>query len=309
MIEISASAARKSKVDDSAIPFSLSAVRCRQIRDAEVSGIAELLSEGFPHRSGDYWLQVLDRLAKHPTPPSMPKYGYLVESGSAPVGVILLISSMIQDGDTFKIRCNVSSWYVKHNFRIHAPMLISQAIRKKNITYFNLSPAKHTLPIVEAQGFSRFSNGQFVTSIFPSARLRARAQVVGSEVNPNAPFESFERDLLLAHAEYGCISCWCTTSERAYPFVFLPRVVKGVVPCVQLIYCRHIEDYVRFAQPIGLYLGLRARPFVLIDSKGPIRGLVGRYFDGISPKYSKGPVTPRLGDLAYTEVAMLPDLY
>jgi hypothetical protein len=288
---------------------SLSSVRCRQIGDADVSSVAKLLRKGFPRRSREYWLQVLDRLAKHPTPPSMPKYGYLLENASEPVGVILLISSTMQDDDTFKIRCNVSSWYVEPNFRIHAPLLISQAIKKKNITYFNISPAKHTLPIVEAQGFSRFSDGQFVTSVFRSVRSRTQAQVVGSDVNPNAPFEPFERDLLLAHAQYGCISVWCTTSEGAYPFVFLPRVVKRIVPCVQLIYCRHIEDFIQFARPIGSYLWSRGRPFVLIDSKGPIRGLVGRYFDGISPKYSKGPVSPRLGDLAYTEVAMLPCLY
>jgi hypothetical protein len=251
---------------------------------------------------------VLDRLAKHPTPADMPRYGYLVESAGAVVGVILLISSMIQDRDTFKIRCNVSSWCVEPEFRIHAPLLISQATRKKNITYFNISPAKHTLPILEAQGFTRFSDGLFVNSAFFSGR-RSNARVVRFDANPDAHFEPFERDLLLAHAEYGCLSIWCTTAERAYPFVFLPRIVKRVVPCVQLIYCRHIEDFIQFAQPIGSYLRLRGRPFVLIDAKGPIPGLLGRYFDGVSPKYSKGPVTPRLGDLAYTEVAMLPNLY
>jgi hypothetical protein len=189
-------------------------------------------------------------------------------------------------------------------FRVHAPLLSRQAIKKKNITYLNISPAEHTLSIVEAQGFSRFSDGQFVASVFPSISRRTAAQVVGPDVSPNAYFEPFERDVLLTHAEYGCISVWCITSERAYPFVFLPRVVKYVVPCVQLIYCRHLEDFVQLAQPIGSYLASRGRLFVLIDSKGPVRGLVGKYFDGIAPKYFKGSVSPRLGDLAYTEGAM-----
>ena len=283
---------------------------CRQIGDADVGNITELLSKGFPRRSREYWSNALDRLANHSTPPDMPKYGYLVESGGAPVGVILLIATIMQDRDAFTTRCNLSSWYVEPRFRTYAPLLSSQAIRKKDVTYFNLSPAAHTVPIVEAQGFSRFSNGQYVATEFPSIRRGAQSvRVVGCRINPETHFELFERDLLLAHSEYGCISLWCVTSERAYPFVFLPRVVKRVIPCVQLLYCREIEDFIRFAPQIGSYLRWSGKLFVLIDSKGPISGLSGKYFDGISPKYFRGPASPRLGDLAYTELAMFPRLY
>jgi len=54
---------------------------------------------------------------------------------------------------------------------------------------------------------------------------------------------------------------------------------------------------------------MRGKLFVLIDSKGPIRGLVGRYRAGVAPKYFKGPISPRVGDLAYTEAVILPSLY
>ena len=36
-------------------------------------------------------------------------------------------------------------------------MLISQAIKYKDVTYVNISPAKHTRRIIEAQGFSRIA--------------------------------------------------------------------------------------------------------------------------------------------------------
>jgi len=284
--------------------------RCREISDADLGTIAELLNNGFPNRSRAYWLGVFDRLKKHSAPADMPKYGYLVERAGAPVGAILLISTMMPDGNASTTRCNLSAWFLEPRFRTYAPLLSSRAIRKKNVTYYNLTPALHTLPILEAQGYSRFSNGQFVASIFPSVRRGAQpARVIERQVDPDAHFEPFERDLLSTHSEWGCISLWCVSSGRAYPFVFVPRVVKRVVPCVQLLYCRQIEDFVRFAPQIGSYLGRRGRPFVLIDSKGPIPGLPGKYFDGIDPKYYKGPVSPRLGDLAYTELAMLPRLF
>jgi hypothetical protein len=62
---------------------------------------------------------------------------------------------------------------------------------------------------------------------------------------------------------------------------------------------------VRFAGPIGRYLARRGRPLVIIDSNGPIAGLIGTFRRGSMPKYFKGPLRPRLGDLAYTEYAVL----
>ena len=108
-----------------------------------------------------------------------------------------------------------------------------------------------------------------------------------------------------AHAAHGCISLWCATSKRAYPFVFRPRLVRSFVPFAQLIYCRDIGDFVRFAGPIGRALARHGRPLVLIDANGPIPGLLGWFGRGNMPKYFKGPQRPRLGDLAYTEYAVL----
>jgi hypothetical protein len=44
---------------------------------------------------------------------------------------------------------------------------------------------------------------------------------------------------------------------------------------------------------------------VIIDANAPIPGLVGGYSRGNMPKYFKGPQRPRLGDLAYTEHAVM----
>ena len=201
----------------------------------------------------------------HRTPPDLPKFGYLFESGGEIVGVILLIFSSIPGAKpATKMRCNVSSWYVEPAYRGHASLLISQAIKHKNVTYVNISPAMHTRPIVEAQGFSRYSNGQFVAAPALSMTNPGDVKVIGVQTRPQVHLESAELDLLLAHREHGCTSLWAVTPERAYPFVFMPRVAKGIVPCAQLIYCRHIDDFITLARPIGRYLAARGRPLVLI---------------------------------------------
>jgi hypothetical protein len=286
-------------------PSPLPKVRSRQINDADIDGVVDLLTRGFRLRTRDYWQRALAKLATHQTPAEMPKFGYLLESGGDVVGVILLIFSSIPGEDASRMRCNVSSWYVEPTFRSHASLLIAQAIKFKNVTYVNISPALHTRPIVEAQGFSRYSSGQFVAAAALSMNSPdGGAKVIDAGMRPDAHFEPSELDLLLAHKEHGCMSLWCVASERAHPFVFMPRLAKGVVPFAQLIYCRHIRDFVRLAGPIGRYLAVRGRPLVIIDSNGPIPGLVGKYVDGKAPKYFKGPDRPHFGDLAYTEAVL-----
>jgi hypothetical protein len=131
-----------------------------------------------------------------------------------------------------------------------------------------------------------------------------RVRIARAEALRPAHADQFDHDLLIEHAKYGCISLWCETANSAYPFVFRPSVLKGVLTCAQLVYCHDVTDFVRFARPLGRFLALRGRLSVAIDSNGPIPGLPGKYLDAKMPKYFKGPDRPRLGDLAFTETAM-----
>jgi hypothetical protein len=279
-------------------------IRCRQIEDGDVAAVAALLTRGFPSRGGEFWRHALEQLTQRDPPDGLPKYGYLLESAGAPVGLILLICAAMSVDGTFAPRCNLSSWYVEPAFRAYAPMLVAQALRHKEVTYTNVSAAPHTWPIIEAQGFRRYSNGIFVA--LPALAFGgAKVDVFDALHKPSVSFERFDQETLTQHAAHGCISLWCVGAERAYPFVFRPRLAKGFVPCAQLIYCRDIADFGRFAGPIGRYLVRRGRPVVIVDANDPIPGLVGVFRRGSMPKYYKGPQRPRLGDLAYTEYAIL----
>jgi hypothetical protein len=280
-------------------------IGAREILDSDLDGVLDLLQQGFSSRPRAFWLDFLARLPSCTAATQMPKYGYLLEGDGRVAGVILLISSKVQTGSTWITRCNVSSWYVEPGFRTYASLLVAKAIGHKDVTYLNVTAAPHTRRMLQAQGYSQYSKGVFVCA--PALRFSQPdipATVFSVRPPDQTTVEPHQRNLLEKHAEYGCFSVWCVTSERAYPFVFRPRILKGVIPCAQLIYCNDIEDFSRFAGPIGRWLALRGRPIVIVDANGPIRGLVGKYFDGIMPKYFKGPSQPRLGDLAYTETAI-----
>src|ERR1700756_4109922 len=85
----------------------------REIREADLSAVARLLSQGFGFRSIDYWWRGLERHARRPRPANYPAVGYCLDNGGVPVGVILLLFSEVLAGAETAVRCNVSSWYVE----------------------------------------------------------------------------------------------------------------------------------------------------------------------------------------------------
>jgi hypothetical protein len=284
-------------------PRSAPKLRCREIGEHDVASVIELLASGFASRSGKYWTRALDRLLRHPTPVGLPKLGYLLEHDGTVVGVILLIFSTIASRTGSTVRCNISSWYVKPDFRAYASLLVFRAMRRKDLTYLNVSPAPHTRATIEAQGLVRYCNGQQLTlPLFKRGSPSVRIVPVNRVRRPDDPTLTGEFDMLAAHAALGCVCLWCTSEDEVYPFIFLPRrIAKGLVPVLQLVYCQELQDFLRLAGPIGRYLAIRGRPLVLLDAPGPIPGLVGKYVEGSGPKYFKGPAKPRLGDLAFTE--------
>jgi hypothetical protein len=183
-------------------------------------------------------------------------------------------------------------------------MLVSRALKHKHITYFNITPAPHTLPILEAQGYVRYCAGRIVSvPALCSWSHESIVKAITPDICPDEDLPSSEIELLLAHANYGCISLTSSSVNGRHPFVFTTRRKFGLVPYAYLAYCRDVQDFVRFAGPLGRFLARRGFPLVLFDSNRPVRGIIGRY-SAAFPKYFKGPDQPRLGDLAYSERAL-----
>lgn len=279
-------------------------VECREIHESDLSAICDLLTLNFPERKREFWARGCTRLRNHLPPVGLPKFGYLLEHEGAPVGVIFTIfTSVLQSGE-MKTRCSTSGWSVMPTFQGKGLLLARQVLKHADITYFNPTPAPDTWRILDHLGFLPYCRGHFLS--IPAFNRITRGVVV-EKAAPHrfkaTKLQAGELELLLDHLTYGCVSLVVSTSEQEYPFVFLRRVSKTGVPYAQLIYSRNGSDFIRFAGSLGRYLAVNGLPAVLIDSNGPISGLVGKFFDA-RPRYFKGPDKPRLGDLAYTEVPL-----
>jgi len=281
-------------------------IRLRKITDADRDAATALLVTEFSGSEKSFWFSAFEKLAKHRTPVGLPRYGYLMETEEGEVvGLVLMISSAAAIGTASTARCNLSSWCIAREYRWFAYSFISRILKNHDLIYVNISPSPHTLPLIQMHGFQSFCMGQFCALTLPFISWHtAEVQVIAADAAPSLKFEASERELLQTHAECGCLSIWCMTSDGAHPFVFRYRLLKGFIPYAQLIYCRSIEELVRFAKPIGRFLARRGRLFIMLDANGPIPGLVGIYCGDSSAKFYRGPSPPRLGDLAYTETAL-----
>jgi hypothetical protein len=277
-------------------------VTCRTIEELDLNAVADLLTRGFPRRTRKYWTNALQRLGGHATPEGYPRFGYLLEAEGVTVGVLLQIYFQSTYAADAPIFCNVSSWYVDPAYRSFAAALVSAALKLKHVTYLNISPAVKTFPILKAQGYSRYTVGQFVAVPLlspPRGRIRAR------------PFETArdlalpEYGLLRAHVDAGCLAVVCETAAGQLPFLFLRRPLSWApFGFVQLVYCRDTRDFVRCAAALARHLLTRAALCVICDAPGPVPGLAGRYFADKEPRYFRGPNPPRLNDLSFTELVL-----
>jgi len=280
----------------------------REIQKHDLDAIGDLLTRGFVHRSREYWIRGLHRQGVRSLPPGAPRYGYLIEHQGVPAGCLLLIySSKTIDGKSATC-CNVSSWYVDPAFRNYAALFASMTQKRKDVTYFNVTPAAATWPILEAQGFAAYCRGLYFS--LPALSRGGRGTTVEAVTGDTAGIAGLpDADLamLRRHAEYGCLSLVCRTAEAVLPFIFFPlrnRRGKIPVPAMQLGYCRSIADYVKCAGTIGRYLLWRGKPIIIVDANEAVSGLPGIYSEAHGRKYFKGPHQPRLGDLADTELAI-----
>ncbi|HEV7247016.1 MAG TPA: hypothetical protein VGN93_08515 [Shinella sp.] len=274
---------------------------CRPIEEGDWPGVIDCLGRGFPERPRRHWEEALARMARRPAVDAFPRYGYALVSEGRVVGVMLTL--YFHHPAVEAIRCNLSSWTVDEDFRAYAGKLVMSALRRREVTFLSITPAPVTLKVTEGLRFQRFANGQqaFVPVL---SRVKAPARVVA--VRPGIPeldlLPEGERAILLDHAEFGCDALICILGGTAYPFVFKSRrVLRGLVPCSQVIYCRSPEALGQCAGALGRHLLRRGRLFAIVDANAPVPGLVGRYFSEVGPKYYKGPNPPFPGDLAFTE--------
>ncbi|TGD99412.1 GNAT family N-acetyltransferase [Methylobacterium nonmethylotrophicum] len=274
------------------------AVRCRRIEPGDDAPLAALLAQGFPARGLAAWRGTLARLRAWTEAEALPGFGFVLEEEGRLVGCLLTLYAA--GGG----RCNMSSWYVAEGYRRYGSMLVNLALRDRSVTYLNVTSERHTRPIIEAQGFRRFADGVVLAAPLLAVAGLARARV-SRHLPAEAAADPAEQRLVADHARLGCITFWCLAQGRAFPFVAVRRQVRGALPIAQIVYCAAETDWRLVSHAVGRALARHGLFLMLVDARGPLPGLPGRFLRGRMPKYARGSAPPHCGDLAYTEIALI----
>lgn len=283
-------------------------VRCRLITDGDLDAVAKILREGFPGRGAGSWKTGLNRMRQRAVPDGAPRYGYCLDVGGTIAGIILLIASSRRINGEDALFINVASWYVVADYRAYAQLLVSIALRNKAATYTNITPAPHTWPIVENQGYTQYCNGLFVTasalkppapgiSVVPFATASGMADVMGM-----ADFEMLKR-----HHALGYPVVIVKERDSLAGYVFQRYRIKSgrlALPAMLVVHGPDRAQLVRVAGNLGRHLLRHAALFLVMDAIGPVDGLQGFYTGSRGRKYFKGPHKPALCDLADSEFAI-----
>lgn len=271
-------------------------ITCRPMREDDCNAAVRLLTSGFPERSAAYWQTGLERLGARDVPAGCPRYGYVLANGSALHGIALLIFSEENGGQK---RANVSSWFVEPAYRSFSNALLAPAFRRKDVTFFNISPRPNTVETIVAQGFAPYVEGTFqALTMFGPALPGASVRTITDETTDAAPF-------LARHAAYGCLCFEVAIGTERLPFIFLPRrLARERLHGAQLIYAPNTASFVRCAGLLGRQLLRRRLAIVVLDADEPVPGLVGRYRTGHRAKYYRGPTPPPINDLRDSELVL-----
>jgi hypothetical protein len=282
-------------------------VVCREIAASDLDAVAHCLARNFRRRGLTFWKGALRRLASAPAKLNAPRFGRLLDADGDVVGVLLEIGHASDLQGAPAPRCNFSSWCADAPYRGFAMTLSRQGLRRADVTYLNLTPAPHTIPIVETFGFRLYAKGAFVATPWRNAPIAGMRLIpFDAESREAAGLSAWERAMLTDHQRWGLDALIGVSDEGVTPFALRNRPLwRHWIPATQLIYSRSERDLVRFAHLIGRFCLRRGRAHLFVNANGPIQGLAGGYVQGRDPRYFRGSAPPALTDLAYTELALL----
>ena len=273
----------------------------RELEQADLPEVANILAEGFPRRSLEFWQDRLRVMAERERAPGTPLFGYGVDVDGLQ-GVALTFGSLHGPSEARQTIVNISSWTVRPTQRgAAAKELYRHATSADGMTFSNLSAAAHTQKTVKRFGFTERTAGQ-ILAVGVSRAPGARRRIVPLSESERSGLPPEQAAMMRYHRARGCLAFCVEVKDRLAPLMFLARRVKPGIPVAQLIYCEQLSDLIENGRAISVEAFKHGFVALLVDASGPIEGLKGRYFPDRAAKYYKGPAPHYAVDHSYSEM-------
>ncbi|CAN1559715.1 hypothetical protein MCEMSEM23_02598 [Rhabdaerophilaceae bacterium] len=193
------------------------------------SDAVDLLAEGFPERGRAFWSEGLTLIAGWPgnIVANFPA-GFLWLSKGVPVGVLLTPASS-RPGLGDRVLVNLSSWYLRPDFRALAPMMLRAVCRDQRAMFTDLTPTQDVRAMLPAFGFHQINSGISLQptpllALRPSARVKLRSWRYEDPIDSAAP----DPDIIRFHQDRGCIALVIDEGSSGCLVMFKPFVFRGL---------------------------------------------------------------------------------
>lgn len=178
-------------------------VRVRPVEERDIPALIAMLREEF---AGEIPAQAYRRLFDYRWEEEIPDRGFILDAGGSPVGYLGTIYSERGSGDSRIRVCNLTSWYVRPEYRgpRFGLALLLAVMQRQDQVVTSLSPNQASGPIYRRFGFETLSTG--FTVFHPRIALEGGRgiRVVSRPDALAALLDGEPARLVRDHLPYGC---------------------------------------------------------------------------------------------------------
>ncbi|HEX2135111.1 MAG TPA: hypothetical protein VHG30_04290 [Microvirga sp.] len=244
-------------------------LRLLSVESQRIDRICRFLHEEFnPQISVAEWRGLFDYRWME----DKPDLGYVLVIGDEIVGFFGAVYSRRVIRGRVELFCNLTSWFVRPEYRGGGALLLLALLRRKGCTFTNFSPSPEVYPLMERTGFEVLETQtvwlpplQHAATVLAGGRVR----VVRNGEQARSVLSEEDRRIYDDHAAYPCNHHVFVVKRDRYVYIITKRIkIKcKLLPVSVVLYCQPPELLLRYLERIKLAVMARDRTLGLaVDS-------------------------------------------
>lgn len=237
-------------------------------------------------------------------------FGYVAFDQNIAIGFMgLIFSEKLVNGKNEKF-CNMTTWYVKNEYRGKGPgrALLIEVVKLKDYTITDLTPAGKIIPMLKKYGYKMLENHCKI--ILPIPNLGAILNKPPIEFNPGIIEQSLDAKNLKIyrdHLKFNCIHFIIKYGNKSC-YIIVKKTKRRNILLAEIHYISDFGIFMKCISKIRFFICLRVKVFGLLIDERFLRGNkiswsitcgTNKYF--LSNLLDKSHITDNL----YTELLIL----
>jgi hypothetical protein len=293
------------------------------IADADLDAVASFLHRNLNNRlSVSEWLSTISA----PWKADAPNYGFMLRDGERVVGTYLAFYSERTVAERTERFCNLASWSVLQDFRVHSIRLLKALLAQDGYHFTDLAPTGNVIPLNARMKFRFLNTSAVVIPNLPWPTLPRRTRISADPEVIARMLTGAELELYRDHAEAAaaCHLVLMRGSESCY-VMFRQRWWRGLPFFAAILHVSNPELFSRATGPLARYLLVHHRALVTVAEQRTIgrrprfsfrlpqpKAVPGKHDHWLSRTYAKkyyGTIPPKMFRSTSLEPEQVDDLY